>query len=89
MKLLDLIDRLQEIAEELDEKAGDTDIRIAEQPSWPFENRIFDAHLFNPEDAEGEEEEDESAKGDPVVYIVDGGQIGYLPSAVRREISWG
>lgn len=74
MTLNDLIEQLTEMAEA---GLGDADVRIASQPSWPLEHKI--AAAWSPA-MEGEGPDADDA----VVYIYDGGQIGYLPEAARE-----
>lgn len=66
------VDRLKEILEYYD---GDTEVRFASQPSWPFEYSITDAVLVNTDDSE-------------VVYLEEGNQIGYLPEEAKDELGW-
>jgi hypothetical protein len=62
---------------ELIEILGDMDptaeVRLAIQPTWPFEHRV------------GQVEEDMDAQ---VVYIAEAGQVGYLPGEVREWLGW-
>ena len=84
-----------ELMEALDQFDPDSEVRWAAQPSWPFEYSISDVipitedELVDEEDAE--ENMDyipESPKKDDIVYLVEGTQLGYLPSHVCREIGW-
>ena len=66
---------LMEILEQFDE---DAEIRIASQPSWPFENTV--SYAYSATD-EGE-----------VVYLAEGAQIGYLPGYIKDKLignGWG
>ena len=78
---------------------GDTEVRLAIQPSWPFEHRIAGASVSPGYDEEREAElwnraydeglpvnerhkarkkaERISLDATPIVYIVEGGQLGY------------
>ena len=111
MKITDLIEQLEEIAE-LNPNA---EVRYASQPSYPFENSIREVLSWDKEtmiDAEiegiercikedGEEpmsyeeikalarENLEYGGGcDPVVYLAEGSQIGYLPEGPTEALGW-
>jgi len=68
------VGELREAIEELDD---DVEVRLAEQPRWAFEHSVTDAHVV------------ESPKGETVVYLSEGTQIGYLPGHVAEAIGWG
>ena len=55
-----------ELIETLQGFEGNLEVRIANQPSYPFEHRISQVW---------QDEEDSEYKA---VYLVDGGQIGYF-----------
>lgn len=98
----DLYDALGEM---LDTEAG-SDVLIATQPSWPFENYIAEVrlvefvadHPFNHEEGTrldlehcsicGQHAEHDDHQMKTQVYIVDGGQKGYLPSEAKAELGW-
>lgn len=62
-----------------------TEVRLAMQPSWPFEYSISEVIPVNLQDDEDDEyDEDET----DVVYLVEGTQLGYLPSKAQQEIGW-
>ena len=63
----------------------DAEVRFASQPSWPFEYSIEDAIEHWPE-PEGDVEDIDDEM--PVVYLVEGRQLGYLPGDVKNEIGW-
>jgi hypothetical protein len=63
-----MIRTVGELIAELEQYHEDTPVRIAEQPSYPFEHSIG-----------GVGEAD--LTGGPVVYIAAGKQLGYLPQA--------
>ena len=77
MNLNELIDRLEEYRDEL---GGEADVRMMTQQHWPFENDIYGLasgeEINNPEDEE-DAAEGEDVEHDKVVYIVEGGQLGY------------
>jgi hypothetical protein len=79
MMLAELIERLKELEDVLDMSGVDPSlvpVRIASQPSWPFENDI--QRVVNPEDwMYGEDD------AEPVVYLSEGKQVGYLPGDAK------
>lgn len=84
-----------ELMERLDQLDPDSEVRWAAQPSWPFEYSIADVvpviedEIVDEEDAEEAMQEiPESPKRDDIIYLVEGTQIGYLPSHVCKEIGW-
>ncbi len=52
----------------------DAEIRIATQPSWPFEYLLQAVALGVP--------------GAPAIHLVTGEQLDSLPDPVRDEIGW-
>jgi hypothetical protein len=79
MRLRDLIDRLEECCQELGDGA---EVRLMTQQSWPFENRICGVTTDREINRAGGDDEDEPADeddeaGEGVVFIVEGGQLGY------------
>ena len=82
MTLRDLIDRLTDVA---DEYGDDVEVRLAIQPSWPFEHSIRDVEVVDPADYDEAADEND----DPVVvYIAEGRQLGYLPGVASRALGW-
>jgi hypothetical protein len=75
MKLYELMDLLKDLPE-------DTEVRFAHQPSWPFELSISEVVMT------GESDDDEGQDSPPVVYLVEGQQLGYLPGEVSSAIGW-
>jgi hypothetical protein len=81
MTLGELIERLEELR---DDVGADAEVRLMTQPNWPFENSIRGVttadEILAADIDDGEttdvEISDEDAIGN-VVYIVEGGQIGY------------
>lgn len=78
MNIRDLIDSLEALAEE---HGDETDVRLAHQPSWPFEHAIGQIVAVGLDD---EAEEDQPA----VVYIGESSQIGYLPGVAASALGW-
>jgi hypothetical protein len=78
---------LKTFLEDLDD---DLEVRFASQPAWPFEYDIQDIQIVdlneNSTDEEIEDEEDKSPYD--VVYLIEGSQLGYLPSIVKDIIGW-
>lgn len=75
MSAQDLLDILEHAIEQY---GPDIEVRLAHQPSYPFEYTTRDAVLVEPlKDNE-----------EPIIYIVEGAQIGYLPAHVAEEIGW-
>ena len=80
MPLSEFIDLLLDIQERL--QGEDPEVRLALQPSWPFEYSIRSVTcLGGPEDPEDLEGEDA-----PVVYLSEGVQLGYLPGAAKDAV---
>ena len=76
MTALELIDVLRTAVEDMN-GGKDLEVRIAEQPHWPFEYSV-------------DREATERAAGlcDGKLYIVEGRQIDYLRGEVRDAIGW-
>lgn len=74
-----LIDELENLKNQLGEQ---TEVRFASQPAWPFEYSIRGVHHVRNDD---EEEDGEDVN---VVYLEEGTQLGYLPSAAKNELGW-
>jgi len=70
------IGELKEVLQGLDD---DMDVRLAMQPSWPFEYTLGDpAVVGDPENEDGQS----------VLYLTEGRQIGYLPKRACDELGW-
>lgn len=87
MRLSDLIERLQDLAAECD---TDPEVQLAVQPSWPFAHRLSDVILVDLDADDDEPLPDTAAQEPPrrVVYLGEGGQIGYLPGIAKGELGW-
>ena len=88
MKVAELMEMLEGLPE-------DAEVRLAQQPNWPFEYSLADAVLvgptarppgYQPDPDEDEDEDDHPEEN--VVYLVEGTQLGYLPGAAAREMGW-
>lgn len=87
MTASELLEKLQEVIRDHGE---DTEVRIASQPQWAFENSISGAYTnhdclevwqYSKEpDAKDIEADDLT----PVFYIYEGHQIGYLPTPAHE-----
>jgi SpoU rRNA methylase family enzyme len=78
---------VQELIELLESMNPESEVRFASQPSWPFEYSVSDV-VEVVEEGEEEEFDDREEDLQPVVYLVEGRQIGYLPGNVKDEIGW-
>jgi hypothetical protein len=68
-----------ELIEELEACDPDAEVRLAQQPAWPFE------YAIDPGNAAVQVQ---SSDDEPVVYIGEGVQLGYLPEPVRQRLGW-
>ena len=59
-----------------------TEIRMAQQPTWAFEYDIRDGV------AVVDVKDEYSNAKQPVVYLEEGSQLGYLPEDVASQIGW-
>jgi len=82
-----------ELKEALEQMPDEAEVRLAMQPSWPFEYSISDVIPLEP--IEEELDEEEKREDDPefddtikVVYLVEGSQLGYLPGEASEAIGW-
>lgn len=64
-----------------DELGGDAEVRLMTQQQWPFENRICGLvsgqEINDTNDDDDADSDDSDVAEDAVVYIVEGGQMGY------------
>ena len=74
------VGELKEMLEGLDD---DMEVRLAMQPSWPFEYSIDSVEVID-NDPDGLD--DEPIEG--IVYLVEGSQLGYLPGDVCANLGW-
>lgn len=82
-----------ELIEMLEDMDPEAEVRIAQQPSWPFEYSIKDVVETGGEQEADEKAENGEAEQDreelpKVVYLVEDEQLGYLPGYVARRIGW-
>ena len=72
---------VQELIEALSAMNPDAEVRIAHQPSWPFELSIGSV-------VSAETYDDPSGLMCDNVWIGEGSQIGYLPGDVKSAFGW-
>lgn len=73
---------VQELIDELEMMDPNAEVRLAMQPSWPFEysiDQIAEVSVVNKFDEEVEKK---------VLYLSEGSQLGYLPGHVGEELGW-
>lgn len=83
MTLGQLLEALQDIAEE---HGADVEVRLAHQPQWAFEYSIDDVVLV--EASEPSEDDEDADQEEPVVYIAEKSQLGYLGGAAAKALGW-
>lgn len=85
MTIRELIELLEDAAVETG--SDETEVRLASQPNWPFEYSIHGVGVAEAHEADEEDGDDED-QDEPIVYIGEGQQLGYLSQA-GREAAWG
>lgn len=68
----------KDLIEQLQDLDPNTEIRLAIQPNYPFEHEVACEIAVMPEDKRGLQ----------VAYLVDAGQIGYLPTKAAIACGW-
>ncbi len=82
---------VEELMDRLSEMPPEAEVRLAHQPSWPFE---YSVDGWNPVVAvesggdDGEGPRAGSGQGETVVYLVEGTQLGYLPGDAAEACGW-
>jgi hypothetical protein len=71
---------IEEMEWAIEQNGGDVEVRIASQPSWPFEYSLDTAATVAIEADDGDT--------DKVVYLAEGAQLAYLNEKAREEIGW-
>jgi hypothetical protein len=71
---------VEELLEELGGCDPAAEVRIAQQPAWPFEYALDTAQAVVAVDLDDSQ---------PVVYLVEGQQLGYLPTQAADRLGWG
>lgn len=74
------VEELMWALEDAVEENPDMEVRLATQPSWPFEWSVETSEVVVLE------KEDEPPQ--KVLYLVEGQQLGYLPEQVRDVFGW-
>ena len=72
---------VQELIDLLSTMNPEAEVRIAHQPSYPFELSVG-----NVLEADVTDEQDEIETDTQVVYIDEGKQLGYLPGEVKSAL---
>ncbi len=96
------IKTVQDLINFLEDMDPNAEVRFASQPSWPFEYSIADVQevkepveetdttdLTDEEILEVNAAAEATEAKPPVVYLVEGTQLGYLPGHVADAIGWG
>jgi hypothetical protein len=78
------IETVGDLLAALEDYDHDTPIRWAAQPAWPFEYTVG-AVVETPADAEGD---GTPPTEEPVVWLVEGEQLGYLPGSAADALGW-
>ena len=78
------IETVGDLLTALEDYDPDTPIRWASQPHWPFEYTLGQIAV-TPNDAEGDGTE---PTDEPVVWIGEGHQVGYLPGIAANALGW-
>jgi hypothetical protein len=79
MTLDELIEELQYLQES--GVPGDTAVRFASQPSWPYEYSINSVQEVQIDD-------EEAAEPVTVIFLEEGRQLGYLPAEAIFQLGW-
>ncbi len=82
------VGELKQMLEGLDD---DAEVRVAHEPSWPFEYDIARVVAVQPDDDAANPVHraiDDEGNCATVIYLVEGCQLGYLPEQVAIEIGW-
>lgn len=69
---------VRDLIDELEYMDPNAEVRFASQPNWPFE---YDIRSIT-------REVSTNTNIDPVVYLEEGRQIGYLPEEAKDELGW-
>ena len=79
------VGELKEMLEDLDD---DMEVRLAHQPSWPFEYSISNGQVVDVNEPDEDDEEAEEKEPREILYLIEGSQLGYLPGIVSQAIGW-
>jgi hypothetical protein len=81
---MERIETVGDLIAELECYDPDTPIRLASQPRWPFEYTLGGVAL-TPDDAE---HNGTASTDEPVVWIGQCRQVGYLPGIAANALGW-
>ncbi len=73
MTIDELIQRLEDYRDAL---GGDAEVRLMTQHNWPFENTVHGV-VSGEEINALDEDDDDDAESDDVIYLCEGRQLGY------------
>jgi hypothetical protein len=82
---------VKQLIRQLEDFNPDSEVRLAIQPSWPFEHSIGNVVSVGLTDEDADEDEevpDYANTGEEIVYIGEGYQVGYLPGQASHELGW-
>ena len=65
----------------------DVEVRMAQQPKWPFEYSIDEAVVVESKDGE-ETSNNVVGEKEVIVYLGEGTQLGYLNEKASDELGW-
>jgi hypothetical protein len=82
---------VKQLIRQLEDFNPDSEVRLAIQPSWPFEHfigNVVSVELTDEDADEDEEVPDYTNTAEEIVYIGEGSQIGYLPGRASSQLGW-
>lgn len=80
---------VRDLIEMLEDMPEHAEVRLATQPRWPFEYSIDVVTMVDlGADQDDEARDMREEPSEPIVYIAEGTQLGYLPGAAARELVW-
>lgn len=84
MTAADLIHAIEQACDEAGLDESSVEVRLAHQPTWPFEYSIDEG----PDITVVEVQNDAYERHDKVVYLPEGLQLGYLPEVASKALGW-
>jgi hypothetical protein len=87
---------VSELIHLLEDHDPEAEVRIATQPSWPFESQLQSVAAYSelvaehvsPDDQDEMDEDDGPEGADDCVYLFEGQQLAYLPAAAKTGWGW-
>lgn len=76
-----------DLRDALEDYDRNTPLRLTRQPSWPAEHTI-DTVVATPDDDTDTDSTSVFDEQRQVVWLVEGEQVGYLPTTVAQQIGW-